>query len=70
MILVHKTKTFSIIGSSTVANNIYTFKTNYTYNPIGIDVLSLQPTDGSTQIFAKLLPIYSWNYINGNFNVF
>ncbi len=65
---IAQTKTFSIVGSATVANNVYNFTTSYVYNPIGIDVLSIQPTDGSTVIFT-VAPYVSWNYINGIFNV-
>ncbi len=63
-----QTKTFNITGSSTTANNKYSFVTTYTYNPLGIDVLSLQPTDGSSQVFA-VAPYISWNYNNGTFNI-
>lgn len=63
-----QTKTFSIIGSSTTADNTYNFTTLYIYNPLGIDVLSVQPTDGSSQIFSAA-PYVSWNYLNGVFNV-
>lgn len=63
-----QTKTFSIIGSSIVADNKYSFITSYIYNPIGIDVLSIQPTDGSSQVF-NVAPYVSWNYLNGTFNV-
>jgi len=63
-----QTKTFTIVGSSTVAKNAYNFVTLYNYNPLGIDVLSIQPIDGSTQIFS-VAPYVSWNYLNGIFNV-
>lgn len=63
-----QTKTFSLVGSSVVSNNIYSFSTNYTYNPLGIDVLSIQPTDGSTPVFQSA-PYVSWNWNNGTFNV-
>lgn len=63
-----QTKTFNIVGSATAANNAYNFVTSYVYNPLGIDVLSIQPTDGSTQIFT-VAPYVSWNYLNGVFNV-
>lgn len=63
-----QTKTFSIIGSSTINANKYSFATIYVYNPLGIDVLSIQPTDGSSVIFS-IAPYISWNYTNGTFNV-
>lgn len=63
-----QTKTFNLLGSSVVSDNNYNFVTNYKYNPIGIDVLSIQPIDGSSKIFT-VAPYISWNYINGVFNV-
>lgn len=63
-----QTKTFSITGSATVAKNVYSFTTSHTYNPLGIDVLSIQPTDGSSAIFT-VAPYVSWNYLNGTFNI-
>ncbi len=63
-----QTKTFSIVGSATVANNKYNFVTNYTYNPLGVDVLSIQPTDGSSKVFT-VAPYISWDYINGVFSI-
>lgn len=63
-----QTKTFSIVGSATVAKNVYNFTTSYTYNPLGIDVLSIQPIDGSSQIFTAA-PYISWSYLNGIFYV-
>lgn len=63
-----QTKTFNIIGSATVTKNIYNFTTNYTYNPLGVDVLSIQPTDGSSAVFSSA-PYVSWTYLNGVFYV-
>jgi hypothetical protein len=63
-----QTKTFSIIGSSTVSKNVYSFTTSYVYNPLGMDLLDIRPTDGSSQIFA-VAPHVSWSYLNGTFNV-
>ena len=63
-----QTKTFGIVGSSTVAKNVYSFSTNYVYKPLGMDLLSIHPTDGSTQIFSTA-PFVSWSYLNGTFNV-
>lgn len=65
---IAQTKTFSIIGSSVPDKNVYSFATNYNYNPLGRDVLNIQPTDGSSQIFLTA-PYMSWNWINGTFNV-
>lgn len=65
---IAQTKTFSLVGSSTPSKNIYGFNTTYNYNPTGIDVLSLQPTDGSSAIFT-VAPYVSWNWLNGQFNV-
>lgn len=65
---VVQTKTFTFKGSATPSKNIYNFTTNYMYNPLGIDVLSVQPIDGSSAIFATA-PYVSWDYINGIFNV-
>lgn len=65
---ISQTKTFSIVGSSVPANNIYSFVTKYSYNPLGRDVLSIQPTDGSSAVFTSA-PYVSWNWINGTFNI-
>jgi len=63
-----QTKTFTIIGSSIIDNNTYSFATTYSYNPLGIDVINIQPTDGSTAVFS-VAPYVSWNWTNGTFNV-
>jgi hypothetical protein len=63
-----QTKTFTIIGSSTPANNNYSFATTYVYNPLGRDVLAIQRTDGVPVVFTTP-PYVSWNYQNGTFNV-
>jgi hypothetical protein len=63
-----QTKTFSIIGSSTVSKNVYSFATNYVYKPLGMDLLAIHPTDSSSQIFT-VAPHVSWTYLNGMFNV-
>lgn len=65
---IAQTKTFSILGSSTPSKNAYSFSTIYTYQPLGRDVLSIQPTDGSSPIFMAA-PFVSWNFANGSFNV-
>jgi hypothetical protein len=63
-----QTKSFNIIGSSIPSDNTYSFATTYVYSPLGIDLLSLQPTNGSSAIFT-VAPYVSWNYVNGTFNV-
>lgn len=63
-----QTKTFILIGSSTPENNLYSFSTKYVYPPLGRDVLSVQRTDGTPQVFTAA-PYVSWNYVNGTFNV-
>lgn len=65
---ISQTKTFTITGSSTPANNTYSFATTYVYNPLGRDVLAIQRTDGVPVVFTAA-PYVSWNYINGTFNV-
>lgn len=65
---IAQTKTFPLIGSSVAGNNVYTFITPYTYLPLGYDLLNLQPTDGSTPIFA-VAPYISWNFANSQFNI-
>jgi hypothetical protein len=65
---IAQTKTFSIVGSATVAKNVYTFATNYVYNPLGMDTLNIQPTNGTTSIFTTA-PYISWNYLNGVINI-
>lgn len=63
-----QTKTFTIVGSSVASKNTYSFVTNYVYNPLGRDVLSIQPLDGSSPVFTTA-PYVSWSYLNGMFNV-
>src|SRR5216684_1458509 len=63
-----QTKTFVLAGSSIPSNNTYSFVTTYVYNPLGIDVLAIQPTNGSPQLFT-VAPYVSWKYTNGVFNV-
>jgi hypothetical protein len=64
---ISQTRTFSIVGKSVAADNTYSFTTAYMYNPLGIDVLSIQPQTGSA-VFTTA-PYVSWNWINGTFNV-
>ena len=63
-----QTKTFTFTGSSTPSNNTFSFATTQNYNPSGIDVLSIQPTDGSSPIFA-VAPYVSWSWTNSTFTV-
>lgn len=65
---IAQTKTFQITGSSTPADNAYSFTTNFTYQPIGYDLLSIQPTDNTSSIFTSA-PYISWNFGNGLFNI-
>jgi hypothetical protein len=65
---ITQTKQFRLVGSGTPANNTYSFTTNFTYQPIGYDLLSIQPTDNSSPIFTAA-PHISWNFGNGSFNV-
>ncbi len=65
---IAQTKTFQITGSSTPANNVYGFTGSYPYQPLGYDLLNIQPTDNSTPIFTAA-PYISWNFANGMFNI-
>jgi len=65
---IAQTKTFQITGSSTPANNAYSFTASYPYQPLGYDLLNIQPTDNSTPIFTAA-PHISWNFANGMFNI-
>lgn len=63
-----QTKSFQLTGSSTASQNVYTFATTYSYQPLGIDLLNIQPTDGSSLVFSSS-PFVSWNFANSQFNV-
>ncbi len=65
---IAQTKTFQITGSSTPGNNGYSFTTSYSYQPLGYDLLNIQPVDNSTPIFAAA-PHISWNFANSMFNI-
>lgn len=65
---IAQTKTFTLTGSATPGNNVYNFVTNFTYPPLGYDLLNIQPTDGSTKIFSTA-PYISWQYVNGVFQI-
>lgn len=59
---------FNLIGSSTPANNVYSFVTSFTYQPSRMTLGKIVPTDGSSLVFSTA-PFVSWNYANGLFNV-
>lgn len=61
-------KIFSLIGSSTPANNVYSFSTLFPYQPSRMTMGKIVPTDGSSLIFTAA-PFISWNFGNGTFNV-
>ncbi len=65
---IAQTKTFSFIGNSIPAKNAYSFTSNFSYNPLGMDLLAVQPQDGSTPVFAAA-PFVSWSYLNGTLNI-
>ncbi len=65
---IAQTKTFQLLGSSTPANNAYSFTAAYQYQPIGYDLLNIQPTDNSSPIFSAA-PYLSWNFTDGTFNI-
>ena len=65
---IAQTKTFQIVGSATPSVNTYSFTTTYSYQPLGYDLLNIQPTDGSSAVFAAA-PYLSWNFANGMFNI-
>lgn len=65
---IAQTKTFSLIGNSIASKNTYQFATNYSYYPLGRDVLNIQPTDGSSPVFTSA-PHISWNFANSSFNI-
>ncbi len=61
-------KTFQLRGSSTPANNIYSFKTLFSYQPSRMTLGKIVPLDGSTLVFSTA-PFVSWSFGNGLFNV-
>lgn len=65
---IAQTKIFDFTGSSTPANNAYSFVTNYTYQPLGYDLLNIQPLDNSSPIFSAA-PFISWSFANSTFTV-
>jgi hypothetical protein len=61
-------KTFTLTGSTVAANNIYNFKTLFTYQPSRVTLGKIVPTDGSSFVF-NTAPFLSWSFANGTFNV-
>lgn len=62
------TKTFQLTGSSVASDNKFSFITPYSYQPLGRDVLSVQPVDNSSPVFATS-PFVSWNFVGNSFNI-
>lgn len=60
--------TFTINGSSTPANNTYSFITKFSYYPSRLTLGQIIPLDNSTYVFAAA-PFVSWNFNNGTLNV-
>lgn len=63
-----QTKIFQITGSATPTDNVYSFSTNYSYQPLGRDLINIQPIDNSSPIFTAA-PFISWNFANSQFNI-
>lgn len=63
-----QTKTFQLVGSSTASKNTYSFTANYPYQPLGRDLINVQPTNGSSPVFTSA-PHISWNFVNGVINI-
>lgn len=61
-------KTFSLVGSSVAANNTFSFKTLFTYQPSRLTLGKIVPTDGSSLVFAAA-PFISWSFTNGTLNI-
>jgi len=66
--MLEQTKTFTFTGSATPANNTFSFATNFQYYPLGIDVININPTDGSSAIFTTA-PHVSWSWSNGQLSI-
>lgn len=64
---IEQTKVFTLIGSATPANNIYTFVSNYSYNPNFIEYW-ITVIDGSNPVFTTS-PYVTLDYLNGNIRV-
>lgn len=61
-------KQFTIIGSATPTENIYSFSTDYQGTPEGVALHKLERADNASLILTTA-PYVSWNYRNGLFNV-
>jgi len=61
-------KTFVITGSSTPANNVYSFTTLFPYQPSRMTLGKIVPLDASNPIFTTA-PFISWSFGNGTFNI-
>lgn len=61
-------KSFSIIGSATPEENVYSFTTDYATTPIEVALLKVERADNNPIIFA-VAPYVSWTYRNGSLNV-
>jgi hypothetical protein len=64
---IEQTKSFTLVGSATPANNVYSFATSFNYNPNFIEQLILV-ADGSSPVFTTA-PYVSAVYNNGSVNV-
>jgi hypothetical protein len=61
-------KTFAITGSATAANNTYSFKTLFPYQPSRVVLGKIVPTDGSSLVF-NTAPFLSWSFADSTFTV-
>ncbi len=61
-------RSFSIVGNSTPANNVYSFQTDYQTTPSEVTLQKIERADGQNLILTTA-PYVSWNYRNGTFNV-
>lgn len=61
-------KTFSLVGSATASDNVYSFTTLFPYQPSRVALGKIVPTDGSTLVFDTA-PFLSWSFANSTFNV-
>ncbi len=61
-------KTFTLIGSATPENNVYSFTTTFSYQPSRMTLGRIVPLDDSTPVFSTA-PFISWSFGNGSFNV-
>lgn len=61
-------KTFTITGSSTPTDNVYSFSTLFSYQPSRMTLGKIVPLDGSSPVFTAA-PFISWSFGNGLFNI-